>query len=139
MAAERARQLAAIADTATAVKKSAKAAKAQTQTLIAEAKEKKVAEANFARYLTEQRRKRMQISADERLADVHARSGEDRERAKTAIAGARANRKGKPADQFRPLFDEHEEAAIGVRDAVGAEIGDLESHMIADVLSGLLE
>jgi hypothetical protein len=111
----------------------------RTQAGIAEVKRGKVIEANFARYLTEQRRKRMKACVVERIAKVQGRRGEDREPTQTAFADAQTERRGKVADRFLPLIDEREGAAVWLGEVLGQELGDVESHLIADILAGLLE
>jgi hypothetical protein len=106
--------------------------------VIADAKERKVVDAKFAKYLVEQRRKRMVTAADERLEGVHQIRGVDRERAKTAVVKSK-DKKGKPADRFTPTTDESEIASIEMKSIIGRHLGQVESHTIVDVIAGALD
>jgi hypothetical protein len=71
------------------------------------------------------------------LEDVHDRRGRDRERAKTALAQSRKKRV-RQADQFVPVLDEAEGAAGGLPLAMGGQLGEIESHLMAEVIAGIL-
>jgi hypothetical protein len=136
--AQKAKQLADVHSSTVAFRQAIGDGKSVTQKAIADDKERRVKDAKFAKYLVEQRRKRMVKAAEERLEDVHEMRGVDRERAKTAFVKSR-DKKGKPADRFIPTTDQSEIASIEMKSIMGRHVGQVESHLIVDVIAEALE